>query len=148
MEARIKDGGCDADVVGLAETHTEDGENIVSFLDTWGWKGSVAPARPGKRAQAAGGAAICARRHLACHTYRHLCAAADQQAGLGRVDGTLCRGGGAIDFFDFAPMGIQLRGGKELILVALYLTDGDGVGGNNAVKLVHLAAFLSLTRAP
>ena len=55
-------------MVTIVETYKEKGEGIVSFLDTWGWKGCVAPARPGKRAQASGGEAICARWHAACHS--------------------------------------------------------------------------------
>ena len=60
IESMIKEGAARASTVSTVKTHKE--YEAVRFLDEWGWEGCVAPARPGERAQAEGGAAICARR--------------------------------------------------------------------------------------
>ncbi|CAK0818894.1 unnamed protein product, partial [Prorocentrum cordatum] len=77
-----------------------------------------------------------ARRHIKSHSFKDLCRTDEQQVGAGRLDGIL-KGGGPVDFWDFAPVAVEL-----------YLTPGEKLMGVNAEKLTNLGAFLRLSQMP
>ncbi|CAK0887691.1 unnamed protein product, partial [Prorocentrum cordatum] len=100
-----------------------------------------ARARAFRSVKRAGGVIAGVRRHIKSHSFKDLCRIDEQQVGAGRLDGLL-KGGGPIDFWDFAPVAVELAGSMDFIFVALYLTPGEKLMGVNAEKLTNLGAFL------
>eukprot|EP00959_Pyramimonas_sp_CCMP1952_P289617 6057449-Pyramimonas_sp.AAC.1 len=95
-------------------------------MDKHGWKAVVAPPRAFRSVKRAGGVIAGLRRHIKSHSFKDLCRTDEQQVGAGRLDGIL-KGGGPVDFWDFAPVAVEL-----------YLTPGEKLMGVNAEKLTNL----------
>ena len=132
------------DVIGFLETHAV-GETNLEIVDTMvraGFKPVVAPARPYKDVEKAGGVVVAVRGQHQASSFRHLAMRPDQLVGIA-AGGSFTPG--PVDFWDFAPIAWRLKS-RNLIVVPVYLTASIGIARANKDKLAIIGGFLSALR--
>ena len=141
----LEDPPFGASMVGFLETHTrsEDVNQQLDILASCGWKGVATPSRQDLRGRSAGGVAAGVRSFHKSHSYRHLAARAEQQAGLYQGKKPQL---GELDFYDFVPFCVKLQGMNTITIVFAYFTPGHAA--IYAQKLKLLGAFVAALNHP
>ena len=134
------DRQCDVggyDIMGFVETHVKEADVAENrhALAKDGWKSWWCPARKTEQAEAAGGVAIVARKHLKITTVMEAAHNIDECKMMIK------------EAHDWTAVVIHLQGCKVL-LVVLYMTDGISFKGVNLLKMRQVNELIDLVGLP
>ena len=143
----LKDHSKVYDIVGLVETHMppDRSEEVVNAVHDLGYKIALTPSRRRGDVECSGGCMIAARAQHHVTSFRHLAMLEDQVIGT-RSDGPFIAG--PLDFWDFVPLCIRLKG-LNFTFTASYLDtqkEGAPLSANNKIKLALLGGFIKVLK--